>query len=92
MSLPVVWQQAAREDMAALLYFVAEQNPDAARDLKMRIEVAAQSLAEFPYRAPVGRVPNTRELLAHPNYWIIYRVTLTAVEIVNVLHARREYP
>ncbi|MDE2408226.1 MAG: type II toxin-antitoxin system RelE/ParE family toxin [Xanthomonadaceae bacterium] len=92
MTFPVVWQQTARESMAALLRFVAEQNPDAARDLKIQIESAAQSLSELPYRARRGRVVDTRELLAHPNYWIIYRVTLTAVEIVEILHTRREYP
>jgi len=37
-------------------------------------------------------VADTRELLAHPNYWIIYRVTISAVEIVDILHTRREYP
>ena len=92
MTLPVIWQQTAREDMAALIHFVAEQNPYAARELKLRIEDAAQSLAEFPYRAQRGRVPNTRELLAHPNYWVVYRVTIAAVEIVDILHVRREYP
>jgi len=92
MTLPVIWQQTARDDMAALIHFVAEQNPYAARELKLRIEGAAQSLAEFPYRAQKGRVSGTRELLAHPNYWVIYQVTIAAVEIVAILHVRREYP
>ena len=34
----------------------------------------------------------TRELVAHPNYVIVYRVSETTVEIVNVLHARQQYP
>uniref|UniRef100_UPI000AFA859F type II toxin-antitoxin system RelE/ParE family toxin n=1 Tax=Pseudomonas avellanae TaxID=46257 RepID=UPI000AFA859F len=34
----------------------------------------------------------TRELVAHPNYVLVYRVTLERIEVVNVIHARQEYP
>jgi plasmid stabilization system protein ParE len=37
-------------------------------------------------------VPGTREAVVHPNYILVYRVTADAVEIVNLVHARREYP
>ena len=39
-----------------------------------------------------GRVPGTREAVAHPNYILIYKVGADAVEIVNVIHSRRQYP
>ena len=38
------------------------------------------------------RVPGLREIVAHPNYLVLYRVTATCIEIVNVVHARREFP
>ena len=38
---------------------------------------------------PAGRA---RELVAHPNYIVVYRVTDDAIEIVNVVHARQKYP
>jgi len=28
----------------------------------------------------------------HPNYVVIYRVTISAIEIINVLHSRQQYP
>ncbi|WGQ03914.1 MULTISPECIES: type II toxin-antitoxin system RelE/ParE family toxin, partial [Pseudomonas syringae group] len=28
----------------------------------------------------------------HPNYLVFYRVTSTRIEVVNVVHARQEYP
>jgi toxin ParE1/3/4 len=40
----------------------------------------------------VGDVPGTREIVAHPNYIVVYRVAVSHIDIVNVLHARQEYP
>lgn len=92
MTLPVVWQQTAREDLAALIRFIAGHNTYAARDLRQRIEASVLPLADNPYMGRPGRVPGTRELLAHPNYWVIYQVGTATVAIVDVLHARRQYP
>lgn len=88
----VIWLDEALDELDDLTAYVAEWNPVAARDLYSRIDDAASSLSQFPYLGHRGRTPGTRELLAHPNYWIVYRVTLVAVEIVNILHVRREYP
>ncbi|WP_144018028.1 type II toxin-antitoxin system RelE/ParE family toxin, partial [Pseudomonas amygdali] len=49
-------------------------------------------VAEHPYLYRSGRAPGTRELVAHPNYVLVYRVTLKRIEVVNVIHARQEYP
>ncbi|MCI1740251.1 MAG: type II toxin-antitoxin system RelE/ParE family toxin [Pseudomonas veronii] len=38
-----------------------------------------------------GRLSGTREMVVHPNYLVVYRVT-EHVEIVMVLHTRQEYP
>ncbi|XXQ68619.1 type II toxin-antitoxin system RelE/ParE family toxin [Neisseriaceae bacterium B1] len=47
----------------------------------------------MPMLGRIGRVmKGTRELVVHPNYLIIYRVLPETVEIVGVLHARRQYP
>lgn len=31
-------------------------------------------------------------LVSHPNYILVYRHTVLAIEILNVLHARQQYP
>ncbi|MDZ7853923.1 MAG: type II toxin-antitoxin system RelE/ParE family toxin [Halomonas sp.] len=90
--LPVVWLDGAIADLVGIVRFIAEENPAAARRLKARLEAAPLALAEHPYLSPAGRVPGTRELVAHPNYLIVYRVAATRVEIVAVVHTRREYP
>ena len=56
------------------------------------IEAAVLPAAEHPYLYRTGRVPGTREIVAHPNYIVVYRVTAERIEVVRVLHARQEYP
>lgn len=90
--LPIVWLPAARRNLAAILGFIAEHNPAAARRIKSVIEHSVLPLAEHPYLFRTGRVAGTREVVAHPNYVIVYRVTGTAVLVLRVLHARRQYP
>ncbi len=88
----VEWRPQALENVRALLRFIAERNLDAARSLAADIERATSALPEHPYLYRHGRVAGTRELLVHPNYLIVYRVTLSSIEIINVLHSRQQYP
>lgn len=90
--LPVVWLDDAISDLTHIIAFIADENPSAARRLKTRLENAPLPLTEHPYLYPGGRIPGTRELVAHPNYVIVYRVSSERIEVVNVLHARQEYP
>jgi len=88
----LLWRAAAREDLARIVAYIAERNPAAARRMRRLIEEAVLPSTEHPYLFRPGRVAGTRELVAHPNYIIVYRVTDAAVEIVSVLHARQQYP
>ena len=90
--LPIVWRVTARDDLLQIIRYIANEDPQAARQLKERLESAVLPLAEHPYLYRFGRVPGTRELIAHPNYILVYRVAADAVEVVNVLHARQQYP
>jgi len=90
--LPVVWLDSAVADLTAIITFIAGEDPSAARRLKNRLEAATLPLSEHPYLYPGGRVPGTRELVAHPNYVLVYRVAPAQIEIVSVLHSRQEYP
>jgi toxin ParE1/3/4 len=37
-------------------------------------------------------VPGLREVVAHPNYVVLYRVAAACIEVVAVVHARRQFP
>jgi toxin ParE1/3/4 len=52
----------------------------------------ARSLIALPALGRPGRVADTRELIVHRNYLLIYDVTGEDVRILRVLHARRRWP
>ncbi len=91
-ALPLVWRPAARDSLAEIIGHIADRNPSPARRMKALIEAAVLPLAEHPLVFPPGRVPGTRELVAHPNYIVVYRVLDDRIEIVDVLHARQSFP
>nr|WP_259640053.1 type II toxin-antitoxin system RelE/ParE family toxin [Pseudomonas syringae] len=51
-----------------------------------------EALPLHPYIHRPGRVPGTREAVVHPNYLVVYRVGTERISILDVLHARQEYP
>lgn len=90
--LPVFWRVSARADLASIIRFISNESPPAARRIRGLIEDSVLPAAEHPYLYRSGRVSGTREIVAHPNYIVVYRVMAERIEVVNVLHARQEYP
>jgi toxin ParE1/3/4 len=90
--LPILWRAEAQANLAAILEFIADRNPQAALALHDAVEWAVSQLPYHPYLYRLGRVPGTRELVAHPNYIVVYRVGATSIEIISVLHSRHQYP
>ncbi len=88
----LVWRAGARQDLVEIITYVAVRNPSAARRLRRLIEEAVLPLRTHPYAYRAGRVPGTPELVAHPNYILVYRVTAEHIEVVSMLHARQQYP
>lgn len=90
--LIVKWTDEAKTGLYTPLAFIAERNPLAAEALLQCIEESVIPLAEHPYLLRPGRVNGIREMVAHPNYIVVYRVLAAHIEIVGVLHARQENP
>ncbi|CRZ20751.1 Plasmid stabilisation system protein [Kingella kingae] len=49
-------------------------------------------LKNMPRVGRYGRVANTRELVIHRNYIVIYEIGLDSITILNVKHAIQKYP
>ncbi|MFM2397232.1 MAG: hypothetical protein RLZZ144_482 [Pseudomonadota bacterium] len=88
----VVWLETASQDLDQILNYIEERNLLAALNLQEAIEYAVSQLPFHPYLYRLGRVHGTRELVVHPNYLIVYRVAISAIEILNIIHARQQYP
>ncbi len=88
----VVWSEPAEEDLDAIVEYIARDNLQAALDMDSLLRDAADGLALFAATGKPGRIPGTRELVAHRNYILVYVVTPDAVQIVTVLHSAQQWP
>lgn len=92
--MKVIWTASALSDRDKLVSFIAQDNLQAALDIDELLTSMAASLTQFPFRGRKGRESNSRELVAHKNYLLVYGIDADAdvVYIKAVLHAARQYP
>ena len=91
--LPVLWLEAADADLDSIINYIGERDYGAAVRLWQRLRESVLPLSQHPYLYRQSeRVVGLREIVAHPNYIVLYRVTATHIEVVNVVHARRNFP
>ena len=90
--LTLEWKNKASEDLFKIVDFISDDNPDAAQALKNDIEAKTEKLREFPELYNVGRKRGTRELVAHKNYIVVYKVLVSSVQILRVKHVKQQRP
>jgi toxin ParE1/3/4 len=86
--LKLRWVSAARDLLSRQLAFVAEDNPTAAKRLRVRIHDAVRKLRQFPECGRTGEREGTRELVV-PGlpYIIVYHIRNDTVFILRVFHS-----
>jgi toxin ParE1/3/4 len=79
-------------DLEGIVQHIAQDNLMAALDMEDRIHDQVDGLRDpnFPRRA--GRKAGTLELVAHPNYVVVFTQNKTLVTALNVVHVARQYP
>lgn len=90
--MELYWTPEAVADRETIYDHIESRNPVAALALDELFEEKAGRLTDHPHMARAGRVPDTRELVAHQNYILVYDVTVAMVRILRVLHAARQWP
>jgi len=91
--LPIRWLPQALEDLHEIVLYIGQSNPLAAEKAQNRIESSVLSLSNLPRMFKESqKMPGCREIVAYREYLVFYRVTEHAVEIVNVVHGRRQFP
>lgn len=87
----IEWAPAARVQLRQIVDYLSDRNPVAALELNRAIEASVLALSRRPNLYRPGRVVGTREMVVHPNYLVVYRVT-DNIRVLSVLHARQRYP
>lgn len=90
--LPVLWRAKARASLVQIIGYIANRNPIAAQRLRDAVEQAVSNLPQHPYLYRSGLIAGTREIVVHPNYVVVYRVTASSIEVIHILHSRQQYP
>jgi toxin ParE1/3/4 len=91
--LNIAWRGQAQDDLLEILSYIGERDERAAERLYGLIEHGLEHAAQHPFLYKISqRIAGTREIVVHPNYIVLYQVTHSAVDVISVVHARREYP
>ena len=86
------WRPMALSDRAAILEFIAADNPGAAIALDDAFEAKAEQARLQPKLYKPGRQRGTREIVVRDAYVMIYRIEGDAVVVLRVLHGARQWP
>jgi addiction module RelE/StbE family toxin len=88
-----IWTIQAKQDLKAQLAYISQENPEAAKNMAVRIKVSCAGLDQYPKVGRVGAVKGTRELvLPGTPYVCVYRLVDGRVQILRLLHTRMMWP
>ena len=102
--MQIKWTKRAANNLDSVVGYIAQDNPIAARKFLGALLQKIDQLHSFPLLGRPGLVPLTRELVIHQNYIAYYRIKQVQgsgqgqgqaqeqIEILRVLHVRRQYP
>ncbi|MFZ6713016.1 type II toxin-antitoxin system RelE/ParE family toxin [Undibacterium sp. TC9W] len=88
----IFWKKLAINDLIKIGQYIAKNSPANAQKLVSEIEGKVTRLAVYPQMGKPGRKRGTRELVAHDNYFVVYRVLAKKVEILRVKHVAQQWP
>ena len=92
MARKVIWSFEATADLEAIAEYIARDSSFYAASFVIEVRGASRSLSEFSER---GRIvpelsnPSIRELFIN-DYRLIYRIEESCVEILGLIHGRRD--
>ena len=93
MKMPIVWTSQANVQLADLYEYISESNEPAADQQVAILLYATNTLSDFPEMGRPGRRRGTRELVVNGTPYIVaYRIRLTVIEILAVIHGARRWP
>jgi len=88
----VVRTQSYQDDLEKVEARIAEGNPAAGLDMWFHIDDQVSQLSDPNFPRKKGRIKDTLELVAHANYIVILEEDAKTVIVLNVVHARQQWP
>ncbi len=89
--MKVIWSHRAISRLEEIQRYISQDSPLTAEKIIKKLVLASDRLRDFPRSGrvvPEYNRENIREIMMRP-YRIIYVISDTRVEIVNVLHSRQ---
>lgn len=91
--MQIVWLTTALNNIDAIAAYIAQENPQAAKQVVATIFEQVNALSLHPALGRPGRVLGTRELvIINTHYLVPYRIKNDKVEVLRVFHASQRPP
>lgn len=88
--MTVIWTEGAAHDLAGIVDYIRQDNPEAGRRVAKTIFEEVLSLVSMPYRGRKRLTDNSRELVFAPwPYVAVYEVIEDKVFIKAIRHTSR---
>ena len=87
-----IWTGRAKAYLREIATYVLLDNPEAAKQIRKRIEATAAYLKAQPFMDRPGSIVGAREALPHPRYRMVYQVTEGTVSMLSVQRTSRRWP
>ncbi|MEQ1949808.1 type II toxin-antitoxin system RelE/ParE family toxin [Mesorhizobium sp. CN2-181] len=81
-----------RDDFENIFEHIAQQSPQAAKNIGLEIERQVRRPEEFPMLGRAGRLAGTRELVIATTPYIVVYYTNGVVVLLRVLHGAQKWP
>lgn len=72
--------------------YIAADNPSAAIRMDQLFGEAASRLTDHPFMGKPGHIPDTRELIPHPSYRLVYTINQDKIWVLALVHTARLWP
>ncbi len=90
--MKVFWSTEALQDREDIWNYIAQDNLIAAAEMDALFSAAASLLSEQPFLGKVGKIHETRDLIAHENYRLVYEIHNEIIWILTLIHTSRHWP
>lgn len=87
------WTEHAVEDLSTIAEYISLSSPIAAEQLVERVKRQLEQISAYPESGrmvPEVGASDIRELQVKP-YRVIYRVLIDQIEVISIVHGRRDF-